>query len=130
MFVETYVIYEMGILGCGNYQPYSGPNSLSEQRYIGRINHLYLEYHCIFIVSSNIVRMIKLRRIKWAGHVARMEEGRSVYKVLVGKPEGKNHWGDQDVDGRIILIWIFRKWEGVVRTGWSWLGIGTGGGRL
>ena len=37
--------------------------------------------------------------------------------------------GDQDVDGSIILRWIFRKWEGVVGTGWSWLRIGTGGGR-
>jgi len=33
-------------------------------------------------------------------------------------------------DGRIILRWIFRKWEGVVETGWSWLRIGTGGGHL
>jgi hypothetical protein len=32
-----------------------------------------------------------------------------------------DHWGDPDVDGRIILRWIFRKWEGVVGTGWSWL---------
>ena len=41
-----------------------------------------------------------------------------------------DHWGDQDVDGRIILRWIFRKLEGVVGTGWSWLRIGTGGGHL
>ena len=40
------------------------------------------------------------------------------------------HWGDPDVDGRIILRWIFRKWEGVVGTGCSWLRIGIGGGRL
>jgi hypothetical protein len=40
------------------------------------------------------------------------------------------HWGDTDADGRIILRWIFRKWEGVVRTGWSGLRIGTGGGHL
>jgi len=40
------------------------------------------------------------------------------------------HWGDPDAEGRIILRWIFRKWEGVVRTGWSWLRIGTGGGHL
>jgi len=33
-------------------------------------------------------------------------------------------------DGRIILRWIFRKWEGVVGTRWSWLRIGTGGGHL
>jgi hypothetical protein len=37
---------------------------------------------------------------------------------------------DPDVDGRIILSWIFRKLEGVVGTGWSWLRIGTGGGHL
>jgi len=40
------------------------------------------------------------------------------------------HWGDPDVDGRIILRWIFRKWEGVVGTELSWLRIGRGGGHL
>ena len=39
--------------------------------------------------SPNIVRVIKSRRMRWAGHVVRMEEGRGVHKVLVGKPEGK-----------------------------------------
>ena len=62
--------------------------------------------------------------------MARMEERRGVYKILVGKTEGKKHWGDQDVDGRITLRWIFGKWEGFVGTGWRWLRIGTGGGRL
>ena len=38
--------------------------------------------------SPNIVRVIKSRRMRWAGHVARMEESRGVYRVLVGKPEG------------------------------------------
>ena len=80
--------------------------------------------------SPNIVGVIKSRRMRWAGHVACMEEGRGVHKVLVGKPEGKRPLGDQDVDGRIILRRIFRKWEGVVGTGWSWLRTGTGGGRL
>jgi len=42
----------------------------------------------------------------------------------------RDHWGDPDVDRRIILRRIFRKWEGVVGTGWSWLWIGTGGGHL
>jgi hypothetical protein len=41
----------------------------------------------------------------------------------------RGHWGDQDVDGRIILRWLFRNLgEGVVGTGWSWLRIVTGGG--
>ena len=39
--------------------------------------------------SPNIVRVIKSRRMKWAGHVARMGEGRGVCRVLVGKPEGR-----------------------------------------
>ena len=78
----------------------------------------------------NIVRVVKLRRMRWAWHAARIREGRGVHRVLVGKPEGRDHWGDPNVDGRIILRRIFRKWEGVVRTGWSWLRIGTGGGHL
>ena len=41
-----------------------------------------------------------------------------------------DHWGDPDVDGRITLRQTFKKWEGVVGTGWSWLRIGTGGGHL
>jgi hypothetical protein len=39
--------------------------------------------------SSSIVRVIKSRRMRWAGHVARLEERRGVYRVLVEKPEGK-----------------------------------------
>ena len=42
----------------------------------------------------------------------------------------RDHCRDQDIDGRIILRWILRKWEGVVGTGCCWLRIGTGGGRL
>ena len=43
--------------------------------------------------SPVIVRVIKSRRMRWAGHVARMGEGGSVYRVLVGKPEGKSPLG-------------------------------------
>ena len=43
--------------------------------------------------SPNNVRVIKLRRMRWAGHVARMGERRGVYRVLVGKPEGKRPLG-------------------------------------
>jgi hypothetical protein len=80
--------------------------------------------------SPNIVLVVKSRRMRWAGHVARMGEDRGVHRVLVGKPEGRRPLGDQDVDGRIILRWIFRKSEWVVGPGWSWLRIGTGGGHL
>ena len=80
--------------------------------------------------SPNIVQGIKSRRMRWAGHVARMGEERGVHRVLVGKPEGKSplgrprrRWEDnikrdlQDVD---VGVW----------TGSSWLKIGTGGGHL
>jgi hypothetical protein len=59
--------------------------------------------------------------MRWAGYVARMGEGRGVYRVLVGKPEGKkrtlgrprHRWEDNT----IILRWIFRKWAVEVWTG-------------
>ena len=59
-----------------------------------------------------------------------MYGGRAVYRVLVGKPEGKCHLEEPGVDGRIILRWIFTKWDMGVWTGSSWLRIGTDGGDL
>jgi hypothetical protein len=50
------------------------------------------ELHSLYS-SLNIVRLIKSRRMKWAGHVARLGEGRGVYRVLVGRPEGKRPLG-------------------------------------
>ena len=43
--------------------------------------------------SPNIVRVIKSRRTRWAGHLARMEESRSAFKILTGKPTGKRPLG-------------------------------------
>jgi hypothetical protein len=80
--------------------------------------------------SPIIVRVMKSRRRRWAGHVARMGEGRGVYRVLVGKPEVKCHWGETGVDGRIILRRIFRKWDVGVWTGVRLLRIETVGGHL
>jgi len=51
--------------------------------------------------SPNIVQVIKSRRMRWAGRVARMGERSGVYRVLVGKPERKSHLGDPGVDGWI-----------------------------
>ena len=59
-----------------------------------------------------------------------MRERRVVYRVLVGKLEGKNHWGDQGLDGMIILRWIFRLCDVGVWTGLGWLKIETGVGHL
>jgi hypothetical protein len=41
--------------------------------------------------SPNIIKIITSRRMKWAGHVAHIEEKMNAYRALVGKPEGKNH---------------------------------------
>jgi len=85
------------------------------------LNHMYC--------SPNIGRMIKSIRMRWAGHAARMEERRGVYRVLVGKPMGKRPLGRSRCRW-ITLRWISRKWVVGVRTGSSWLRIEAGGGHL
>jgi hypothetical protein len=59
-----------------------------------------------------------------------MGEGRGVHRVLVGKPEGTRPLGRPRHRWEDNIKMIFRKWEGVVGTGWSRLRIGTGGGHL
>ena len=67
--------------------------------------------------SPNIVRVIKSRRMRWAGHVARMDEERSVYGVFVGKPEGRRPLG------RPRRRWVdnirmdLRRWDVGISTG-------------
>jgi len=68
--------------------------------------------------------------MRWSGHVARMGEERGVYRFLVGKPEGKSHWGYLGVDGWIILEWISRRWDVGICTGLGWPRIEIVGGRL
>jgi hypothetical protein len=76
--------------------------------------------------SADIIRQIKSRRMRWAGHVARMGKGRNVYRVLVGKPEGKRPLGRPR-----------RRWEDGIKmdlreTGWGcveWIQLAQGGDR-
>jgi hypothetical protein len=74
-----------------------------------------------------IIMQIESRRMRWAGHVARMGEGRNVYRVLVGRPEGKDHLKDQGVDG---IKWTLGRLVGGVWSGFTWLRIGIVGGLL
>ncbi|KAJ4431300.1 hypothetical protein ANN_19897 [Periplaneta americana] len=59
------------------------------------------ELHALYS-SPDIIRNIKSRRLRWAGHVSRMGESRNAYRVLVGRPEGKDLWGGQDVGGKSL----------------------------
>jgi hypothetical protein len=80
--------------------------------------------------SRNIIRVIKSRRMRWAGHVACMGEKGSADRILLGRPEERRPLGRLGIDERIILKWILKRWDGWAWTGLSWLGIGTGGGLL
>jgi hypothetical protein len=60
-------------------------------------------------IPSYIIRVIKSRGMRWAGHVAHMEEMRNVCSILVGNSEGKRPLENLGVDRRLILEWIIRK---------------------
>ena len=80
--------------------------------------------------SPNIVRVIKSRRMRWAGHVARIGEERGCIRSWWGNRRERAYWGDLGVDGWIILGWISRRWDVGIWTGFGWPRIETFGGRL
>jgi len=69
--------------------------------------------------SPNIVRVIKLRRMRWAGHVVRMGEERGCIGSWWGNRRERDRWEDLDLDGWIILGWISRMWDVGI-----WIGLG------
>ena len=80
--------------------------------------------------SPNIVRVIKPRRMRWAGHLAHMGEERRCIGSWWGNWREGDHWGDLGVDGWIILGWISRRWDVGIWAGLGWPRIETGGGCL
>jgi hypothetical protein len=84
------------------------------------------ELHSLYS-PPNIVKVIKSRMMRWAGHVARMEAGRGVYRILVGRPEGKRPLG------RPRLRWeddIKMDLREIGIAGVNWIRIGSSGGLL
>jgi hypothetical protein len=81
--------------------------------------------------SPTIIRVIKSRRMRWVGHVARMGEGRDIYRILVGRPEGRRPLGRprRRLEDNIKIDLQEVGWGGAW-TGLIWLRIGTGGGLL
>jgi hypothetical protein len=62
--------------------------------------------------SPNIIWVIKSRRVRWAGHVARMKEKIGAYRVWWGNLRERDTLEDLGVDSRIIFNWMFKKWDG------------------
>jgi hypothetical protein len=56
-----------------------------------KVKPQYLECTAVYISSPSIIRIIKSRRMRWAGHVARMGKKKNMYRLLVGKPEERDH---------------------------------------
>jgi hypothetical protein len=89
---------------------------------------LYNEELNDLYTSPNIVRVIKSRRMRWAGHVARIGEERGCIGSWWGNRRERDHWGDLGVDGWIILGRISRRWDVGIWTGLGWPRIETCGG--
>jgi hypothetical protein len=83
------------------------------------------ELHSLYS-SLNIIRVIKSRRMRGAGHVARM--GEVFTGFWLGDPKAKDHWKYLRVGGRITLRWTLGRLESMGRSGFSWLRIGSIGG--
>jgi hypothetical protein len=82
------------------------------------------------LYSLKIFRLIKSRRMRWAGLVARMGKGKAYTGFWWRKLMERDYLEETRVDGRIILRRIFRKWDVELWTGSRWLRIGTSGGYL
>jgi hypothetical protein len=78
--------------------------------------------------SPSIIRIIKSRRMRWAGHVARIPAKRETRRGYWWESQRERDSSeDQDVGGWMILGWILDRWDGIMWTGLVWLRIGTGG---
>jgi hypothetical protein len=101
-------------------------NEVMEERrklHSGELRSLYF--------SLDVIRQINSRRMRWAGHVARMREDRKFIRFLWESLKERDHSEDRGVDGRMRLEWLpGRLVGGGVWSGFTWLSIGIVGGLL
>jgi hypothetical protein len=71
----------------------------------GSWRKLHNDELCSLYSSPNIVRVVKSRRVRWAGHMAHMGRGEMFTEFRLGGPKGRDHWEDLGVGGRITLRW-------------------------
>jgi hypothetical protein len=96
----------------------------------GEWRRLHNEELNVLYSSPNIIPVIKSRRMRWAGHVAHIGEGRGAYRILVGRPEGRRplgrprHRWEDDIKMDLQEVG-WGAWTGLI-----WLRIETGGGLL
>ena len=88
------------------------------------------ERYDLYTPYQFIVQVMKSSRIKWAGHVARIGRRDLYTGFWLGNLRERDHWEDLGVDGRIILKFIFKKWDGGIWIILFWLRIWAGDGRL
>ena len=121
LYYYIYYYYICLQLYVGYVQLHTWNTSVSTAHNVGAVMYLQIIVHVMLLISSpNIVRVIKSRRMRWAGHVARMWEERGAYKVLVGKPEGKRPLG------RPSLRWVDNIRMDLQEVGWGygdWIGL-------
>jgi hypothetical protein len=77
----------------------------------GKRRRLHNEVFIDLCSSPNTIQVIKSRRMRWAGHVACMGDRKPAHRVLSGNLRERGHQEDPSMGGKIILKWIFKKWN-------------------